>query len=294
MNKIGIHFAFWGSDWEVDMCERVKYAAEIGFDVLEVTPPQYMVDFDKPKMDELKKCAEDNGIELSFCIGFPESKDMSSPDPAIRQAGIDFSKKILKAVHYMGGKILTGILYSRWPYLYDEHLSMEYKQECWDRGVKSVQEVIKLAEEYGIVYGIEPVNRFEQFIVNSVGEGVQFCKDVGSDHAKLLVDVFHANIEERNIADSIREAGDLLAHVHLSENNRSLPGLGNHIPWDDVFQALKDIDFKGRIVLEPFIAAGGPVGNDLRIWRNMEEDVSIEAKNKYLKESLDFVRSKLS
>ena len=290
MNKIGIHYAFWGNQWDVDMCERVRFASAIGFDNLEVTPPDYMTNFDKSKMNDLKHCADDYGIEMSFCIGFPRSKDMASEDPRIREAGIEHSKRMIEAVHYMGGKILSGILYSWWPYLYEKEITPEYKRDCWKRGLESVQKVVPLAEDYGIEYAIEMVNRFEQFIINSVDEGKQFCNAVGSPNVKLLLDVFHANIEENCIADSIRDAGSLLAHVHLSENNRRLPGFGKHIPWPDIAKALKDIKYAGRLVLEPFIAMGGPVGNDLRIWRDLDDDVSLNARNGELTQSLRFVR----
>ena len=290
MNKFGIHYAYWGDQWNVDMCERVRLAADAGFDVLEVTPPDYMTNLEKGRMDELKKCAEDCGIEMSFCIGFPKSKDMASAEAAIREAGIEHSKRMIEAVHYMGGKILSGILYSWWPYLYDHTITAEDKRGCWKRGVESVQKVIPLAEEYGIEYAVEMVNRFEQFVVNNVAEGKQFCRDVGSPNAKLLLDVFHANIEENSIPDAIREAGPLLAHIHMSENNRRLPGTGSHIQWPEIAKALKEINFTGRIVLEPFVATGGPVGNDLRIWRDLDTDVSLETRHANLKQSLQFVK----
>lgn len=290
MNKFGIHYAYWGDQWDVDLCERIRLAADAGFNVLEVTPPDYMLKLDKGKMDDVKRCAVQNDIEMSFCIGFPKSKDMSSPDKTVREAGIEHSRRMLEAVHYMNGKILGGILYSWWPCLYDHEITPEYKQDCWKRGVESVQKVIPIAESYGIEYAVEMVNRFEQFMVNSVEEGKQFCKDVGSPNAKLLLDVFHANIEEDSIPAAILNAGALLAHIHMSENNRRLPGSGSNIPWREIGAALKKIGFQGRIVLEPFVAQGGPVGNDLRIWRNLEKDISQEARQRALKKSLQFVR----
>lgn len=294
MNKIGIHYAYWGDQWQVDLKERIELARAIGFDVLEVTPPDFMTNLDDRSMLDLKNFAQDQAIELSFCIGFPREKDLSSPDPAIRAAGIEHSRRMIEAVQRMGGKILSGILYSSWPYRYDQILSPEAKHDAWKRGVESIQQVIPLAEYYGIDYAIELVNRFEQFIINSVAEGKSYCKDINSPNAKLLIDVFHANIEENNIADAIRDAGPLLAHLHISENNRRLPGSGRHMPWAEIFQALQDIDYQGRIILEPFIATGGPVGNDLRIWRNGETDLSSEGRNQYARQSLAFVRQCLS
>lgn len=290
MNKFGIHYAYWGDRWDADLCGRIRLAADAGFDVLEITPPDYMTSPDKGKMDELKKCAADSGIELSFCIGFPKSKDMASPDKAVREAGIEHSRRLLEAVHYMGGKILSGILYSWWPCLYDCEITPEYKQDCLKRSVESVQKVIPLAESCGIEYAVEMVNRFEQFMINSVDEGKQFCKDVDSPNIKLLIDVFHANIEENSIPEAILNAGPLLAHVHMSENNRRLPGSGSGIPWQEIAAALKKTGFQGRIVLEPFVAAGGPVGNDLRIWRNLHADISRQARHQALKKSLQFVK----
>ncbi|MDR2137411.1 MAG: sugar phosphate isomerase/epimerase [Synergistaceae bacterium] len=289
MNKFGIHYAFWGDRWDVDMCERVLLAADAGFEVLEVTPPEYMTNLDKAKMSDLKKCAEDNGVEMTFCIGFPREKDMSSPDASVRAAGIDYSKRMIEAVHYMGGKVLSGILYSWWPYSYDTPITPDYKADCWKRGVESVGEVAPLAAAGGILYAIEMVNRFEQFIVNSTEEGKRFCRDVGTPNMRLLIDVFHANIEENSIADAIRSAGKLLAHMHWSENNRRLPGTG-HMPWNEIVQALKDIDYRGHIVFEPFIATGGPVGNDLRIWRDLDPDTSVPARQNALKKSLQFAK----
>lgn len=290
MNQFGIHYAYWGNQWDVDLCERIRLAADAGFDDLEITPPSFMIEMNKEKMNDLKHCAADYGMEMSFCIGFPSSKDMASPDAKVRQAGIDYSKHMIDACAYMGGRVLSGILYSWWPYLYDQEITPAYKQECWARGVESVREVVPYAAEAGMEYAIEMVNRFEQFIVNSVDEGKRFVADVGHPNAKLLLDVFHANIEEDSIPEAIRKAGPLLAHVHMSEANRRLPGCGGGIPWQEVAQALKDIDYQGRIVLEPFVAAGGPVGNDLRIWRDLDPDVSLEARQENLKRSLRFVK----
>ncbi len=102
--------------------------------------------------------------------------------------------------------------------------------------------------------------------------------------------MFHANIEEDNIAESIKKANELIVHMHLSENNRKLPGFGNHISWNEIANATKSINYSGRLVIESFIAQGGPVGNDLRIWRDLSDDVSLEGRTRDMKKSLDFIR----
>lgn len=293
MNKIGIHYAYWGHEWDVDLSERIQNAAHVGFEVIDITPPEYIINLDKPKMRELKNISEACGVELSFCIGFPKEQDMSSSDYTTRQGGIEFSKRMMEAVSFMGGKTLSGILYSWWPYLYTAPISLQDKRDAWKWGVESIQKLMPFAESYDIRYAIELVNRFEQYILNSVDEGLAYIQDIGSPRAGLLVDVFHANIEEDSIPDAIRKAGNHLFHLHISENTRRLPGFGKSIDWDGIVKALKAIDYQGNIVMEPFIEAFYPVGNDLRIWRDLETDLSKEARDEYARQAIAFIKEKL-
>ena len=79
------------------------------------------------------------------------------------------------------------------------------------------------------------------------------------------------NIEENNIGDAIRLVGDKLTSFHTGENNRTAPGRG-HLDWDEIFGALSDINYKGRIVSEPFVMEGGEVGRDIHVYRNLVEN----------------------
>jgi D-psicose/D-tagatose/L-ribulose 3-epimerase len=288
MNKIGIHYAVWGNEWDVDMCERVRWAAECGFDVLEVTPPSYMTELNEHKMKDLKQCADDNGLEMSYCIGFPQDYDMASEDETIRRHGIEYTCKMLKAIHMMDGKILSGILYSFWPYNFPT--PMPDKQRTWDIALKSVKECVKYAEDYGIIYAIELVNRFEQFLLNSADEGIRFVDEVDSPYCKLLLDMFHMGIEETSTPDAIKKVGGRLAHIHVCQNNREIPKPCDNVPWEKIGQALKDIDYKGRVVMEPFLLKGGSVGKDINMWRNLVSDISKEYISAQLKDGIAFVK----
>ncbi len=289
MNKIGIHYAVWGNEWAVDMCERVKLAAKAGFDVLEVTPPDYMNELDEKKMKELKQCADDNGIEMSYCIGFPKDFDMASEDAAQRRKGIEHTKKLLKAINIMGGKVLSGILYSYWPY--DFPTPLPDKRKMWDIALESVKECVKCAQDNDVVFAIELVNRFEQYLLNSVDEGVEFVDAVGSRYCGLLLDTFHMGIEEESSPDAIRKAGERMKHMHIGKSNRGIPGPCDNVPWDKIAVALKDINYDGRIVMEPFIISGGPVGRDVSLWRDIAADKSEPAITSALREGIDFVKN---
>lgn len=290
MNKIGLHYGYWTREWDTDVIDLVKRASKIGLDVLEMNPPKYMLDMSKDKMKHLKETAEEHGVELTFCIGFPKEMDMASKDEKIRNAGIEYTKRMLEAVHFMGGTILSGIVYSYWPASYTHRIEDADKAAALERGLESVQKVIHVAEDYDIVYAVEVVNRFEQFMVNNVEEGLDFVRQVNSPKCKLLLDTFHMNIEEDNIAEALKRAGSHLGHLHVCENNRKIPGQGDHIDWPSVFSALREIGYEGRIVMEPFVKSGGTVGNDLRIWRDLSGGADQKEMDRDITEGLQFLR----
>jgi sugar phosphate isomerase/epimerase len=96
---------------------------------------------------------------------------------------------------------------------------------------------------------LEPLNRYESSVLNTVAECSEVLRELNSLNAGLLFDFFHASIEERNLVDSIHSAGDLIRHVHLGDNNRLLPGRGN-IDWKRCFNALREVRYAGFINLE--------------------------------------------
>lgn len=126
----------------------------------------------------------------------------------------------------------------------------------------------KTAQSLGIDMCLEVVNRFETNILKTAAEGVAFCRDVANPNVKLLLDTFHMNIEEDNIANAIRLAGDYMGELHVGEGNRKVPGQGS-IPWSEIGQALRDIHYDGNVVMEPFVMQGGQVGKDIKVWRDL-------------------------
>jgi len=96
---------------------------------------------------------------------------------------------------------------------------------------------------------LEPINRYESGYLNRVIDNMEIIDAVAHPNAGLLPDVFHMSIEEPDLPASLRLAGSHVAHVHLGDNNRLLPGNG-HLPWRDIFEALRDIGFDGYVNLE--------------------------------------------
>src|SRR5699024_11548338 len=92
-----------------------------------------------------------------------------------------------------------------------------------ERSLQSLEEVVKVAENYNVLLALEIVNRFEQFIINTTEEGIDFINNIDSPNLKLLLDIFHMNIEEDNISLALKQADNKLGHLHISENNRKVP-----------------------------------------------------------------------
>jgi D-psicose/D-tagatose/L-ribulose 3-epimerase len=152
-----------------------------------------------------------------------------------------------------------------------------------------MKELADYAAKYDITLLIEVLNRFEQFLLNDAAEGISYVKEVGKDNVKVMLDCFHMNIEEDNMGDAIRSAGNYLGHFHIGECNRKVPGKGR-MPWAEMGQALRDINFDGIVVMEPFVKTGGIVGSDIKVWRDLSDNADEAKLDADIKESLQFVK----
>lgn len=285
-NPVGIYYAYWEKEWSADFLPYVQKVKSLGFDDLEITAGA-IVDMTSSERKNLAAAAADAGIDLSFCIGLPGKYDLSSPDASVRKAGIEFVGKILDGMREMNGKVLGGIIYAMWPMTtvptYDEKMKLR------ENSIASLREILKKAEQYDIKYCLEVVNRFEQCILNTAKEGVDYCKELASPAVKLLLDTFHMNIEEDSIGDAIRSAKGYVGHFHIGEPNRKTPGTGR-MPWDEVFTALRDIDYDGMIVMEPFVRVGGQVGKDIKIFRDLSGNADDAGMDAMAAAAADFVK----
>ncbi len=288
-NKVGIYYAYWTHEWDVDFHPFVDKVADLGFDVLEVNGGT-VGRMSKEERKRLLDHASARGLELTYCIGIPKEYDLASENSEIRGKGSDFLLNLIYAVGEMGGGDLSGILYGTWPATMPE--SNLTRQDYLDLSLESVRKVAKAAEDHNVVLCMEIVNRFEQFLMNTAAEGVEYCKEINSPNVKLLLDTFHMNIEEDSISSAVETAGSFLGHVHLGENHRMPPGCGHgHINWNELASALKKTGFKGSLVMEPFLVPGGQVGKDIKIWRDQSVgyDLDTEARKAcaFMKKTLE-------
>jgi len=290
--KYGMGHAFWGNTWDCDLAKYRsvgKKLAGMGFDMYEVTAHHlYLMNDDE--LQEMKAIGQEYGLTLSTNSGPAKEFDLSSPDPEIRKNGTEYFKKVLRAMDIIGSPVLAGAIYSFWPsdFVYTD------KEAAWEHSIEKMKELGAVAESYGIDIALEVLNRNETYILTDCKEAVEYCKRTESKAVKILLDTYHMNIEEDNMLDAIRYAGDLLAHFHVGENNRKLPGMNNSLDWAAIGKALRDVNYQGGAVMEPFIHDGGAVGHDIRVWRDLSEGagMDIEKQDAMLQKSLNFLKEK--
>jgi len=287
MRNIGIYYAYWTREWEADFLPFVKKVKNLGFDQLEVNGGTVASMKESEKL-RLVDEAKEHDICLSYGIGLTREHDVSSLDEATRKKGLEFMRTMIQSIGNMGGGMLGGTIHSYWPAEPPESISQ--KMKIRDQSIKSMKELVRYAEDNGVILNVEVINRFEQFLINTCKEAVEYVSEVNSPNCKILLDTFHMNIEEDSFYDAIKLAQTHLSALHIGETNRKPPGTGR-VPWNEIRRALDEISFDGPLVMEPFIAPGGQVGKDIGIWREIMPGVDPDDA---VRKSVEFVRDKLA
>lgn len=283
--KHGIYYSYWEHEWSAKFGPYIEKVAKLGFDILEVAA-HHINEYSDAELATIRKSAKDNGIILTAGIGPSKTKNLSSEDAAVRAAGKAFFERTLSNVAKLDIHTIGGALHSYWPIDYSQPVD---KAGDYARGVEGINGIADFANDLGINLCIEVLNRFENHVLNTAAEGVAFVKDVGKNNVKVMLDTFHMNIEEDSFGDAIRTAGPLLGHFHTGECNRRVPGKGR-MPWHEIGLALRDINYTGAVIMEPFVKTGGTIGSDIKVWRDLSGGADIAKMDEDARNALAFSR----
>lgn len=205
-----------------------------------------------------KLCKKYNLKVLSIAGIYPwptRERDIASPDDEVRKKAVSYLKSCIDLASGVGAPLVIVVpsaVGKATPvdnFRGDEEWIQE-KDMAWSRAVSAVREAAEFAVEKGILLAIEPINRYETFLVNTAEEGLKFVKEVNSPVVKIHLDTFHMNIEESAPSEAIRSCRELLVNLHISDSNRQAVGDG-HFDFKAVMDALKEINYKGALALEP-------------------------------------------
>lgn len=293
MYKIGLHAGYWGeSEIDGDLFAMIELLPKLGVDILE-TSVMPMLQWNADKLHEFCARLQDNGLAVVYNGGVNPNLDMAHEDPAVRAAGVEQTKRALDVVARTGGKIFSGVNYSVWKRLPDHPLTVEEKQRILSYSLESMRALMPTAQSLGVIYAFEVVNRFEQFLLNTTQEGLEFCDAVGSDMAQLQLDIFHMNIDEPNLYASLETAirAGRMAHLHVGEPDRGVPGIHpSHLDWKRIFGILHDNQYQGAVTIEPFTRMYGTRNYNACVWRNLGPN-DMPARCQEIKTSVAFLKS---
>jgi D-psicose/D-tagatose/L-ribulose 3-epimerase len=215
----------------------------------------------------VKRALDRHGLVCgSVCACMGPDRDLRGT-PKAQKTGLAYLMKLVDQAVVLGAKSVVGPVYSAVGRA-DAVPAAEYKQQ-WATVVKHLKTLCQHAEKAGILICLEPLNRFETDFINTCDQALKMVKAVKSPALKLLLDTFHMNIEEKCQGDAIRAAGKHLAHFHACGSDRGTPG-NDHINWDCIAAALKEVGYDGDVVIESFTTDVKVIAKAAAIWRKME------------------------
>ncbi len=210
----------------------------------------------RKKLDELELKSS------TVTIATPEASAISS-DPAIRRAAAERLKTIVRHSAILGADILCGPFHQA----LGVFSGAGPTEEEFKRVVDVHREVADEAQRHGVCLAIEFLNRFECYFLNTTAAAAAYVRRVGHPNLKAMFDSFHANIEEENLPKAFSENVAEIAHVHVSNNDRGVPGRG-HIDFPALFRVIKSSGYGGWLTIEAFGRALPELVEPTRVWRD--------------------------
>ena len=277
--RIAIHSELWSDRFDSNPEVFLEKTKKLGFEGIEIyISPRQLQTFDKGKViAALRK----TGLECIGGTSLDAETDITSQDEKVRRRGIDCLCNLSKVLSELGGHLVTGTTYIA----IGKMAGRGRTKEEWDHAVEGLKEACRAVRDYGVTIGIEPLNRFQTYFLNTATEAIRLAEEVAEPNIGVHLDTFHMNIEEKNFYDPIKRTGPLLCHVHCSENDRDIVGSGN-VEWNEVFKALTEIKYDKWISLAAFTPHSGTSVET--VWRQMAPSAEALAS-----ESIAFMKTML-
>jgi D-psicose/D-tagatose/L-ribulose 3-epimerase len=278
--ELGISTWVWTSPADDEVLARlIPRIAEMGYDAVEI-PIETLGQFDIARARQLADAA---GLGVSVCAVIGPGRDLLLDDEV--EVGLGYLRGCIDAAQALGSPAVAGPFYSAvgrcWP------MSAAERAREIDKLAERLRDLAVYAAERGVELGVEPLNRFETSFFNTTEQTLELVERVNHPGLGVALDVFHLGIEEKSLGEAIRRAEGRLKHVQVAENDRGTPGTGQ-LAWDEVAQALHDIGYDGRVVIETFSDRVEAIARAAAIWRPLAPDSDSLAR-----EGLAFLRGLL-
>lgn len=269
--KFGVHALMFGDDWSKEGATFIcRSAADIGYDLIELL----MFDPHGFDMEVTRQAVRAHGLGLRLGMALGPDADISSPDPDIAGHGEETVARALEVAADLDAPAVSGITYAAFA---------SYGAAPSDADRRRVAERLarldRRAGRLGVQLGLEPVNRYESHMVNTLDQAAALIGAADARNMFIHMDTFHMNVEEADMAGAIARNAPLLGHAHVADNHRGVVGTGA-FDLAGYFRALARAGYGGDFVAEGF--SGGLVGPDLvagvRLWRAAYSDPKAAAR----------------
>lgn len=258
--KYGINTLLWTAGFDRSHLDLLPKFREWGFDGVEIA----RFEFDTFPAADVRRAAEQNGLETVFCSALTGEVSLVTDDAALRRKAIEFVRRAVEVADEVGARTLAGPYCGPVGYLPGRRRT----EDEWKRAVEGLQSLTDTLEAHDVTLALEPLNRFETYFLNTAADAVRLCEEVGNERIGILFDTFHANIEEKSIGQALAVCGRHVKHVHTCENDRGVPGSG-HVEWTDVFSVLRKMSYHRWVVIESFGARIPEIAAAACIWRDL-------------------------
>lgn len=277
--KIGMNMLLWGTQITPAHIPVFEGLAGAGFDGVEIPVGQQS----DAELQAMAAACNDLGLARTASAFVGDHCNPISPDAGIRAAAVDNLNESIDRAATLGADILIGGIYQAHKYFTGKPASEQEWQWC----VEYLQTCGQYARRSGIRLGLEVLNRFEVFLINTVADCKRLVDEVGLDNVGVHYDTHHANIEEPSPCEALTHCAEVLNHIHLSESHRGTLGTGQ-VDWQGNFAALEAIGYEGWVVIEAFGTSDPALAEAANVWRN-----AFESPEQLYRDGIEFIRARV-
>jgi len=276
MNKVGFNVLAWTAAVSDDLFPVIDRLKKIGYDGVEF----YLGVPNAAAYKRMGDYTRDLGLETTTVMTMGKDDNPISESVSVREKALDKIKWGVDRAHDLNAKIICGPFHSA-------H-TVFVNRPAVDQEYALAGEVLNAAAEYAaqanIVFALEALNRFECYLCNTMEQLLKLVKAADHPNVRAMFDTHHSNIEEKSYASALDTIAPVLAHVHISENDRGTPGEGQ-VLWDNAFSSLAKINYQGWLTIEAFSRNDPDFANAIGVWREFSDPWDIAEKGyKFIKE----------
>ena len=280
--KLGMNLLLFTTQPDESTFPIAEKLKGMGFDGLEWP----VLGTDHATAEKIRGFNERHGLGATTVFVFgDEDHNPIGPKESQRKAALDLIKDRIDVTATLGGEMLCGPIVQPLGHFTGQGPT----REEWSHCVDFLKAAGDHAADKDVTLIVEYLNRFEIYFLNTAADAVRLCDDVDHPNVKTMVDSFHANIEEKNLYDAVMTAKPRLGHIHISENDRGVPGSGQNVRWDDFFRGIKDSGYDGWLTIESFGQALPDLAAAAKIWRQL-----FDSPDDVCRDGLAFIKKMLA